>query len=119
MNFTCKESDADGDATSVRERQRGLREKRCRARRCESGRVGVPMGLCKRHGSVSDPRAVPEERSPEGSSASEESEDTAEGSDSEGSEGTVGSRSEEGSAMKKSSRKPSRRTSAKDRPDNA
>ena len=50
-----------------------------RARRCESRRVSVLMGLCKRHGSVSDPRAVPEERSPEGSSASEESEDTAEG----------------------------------------
>ena len=42
-----------------------------RARRCESRRVSIPMGLCKRHGSVSDPRAVPEERSPEGSSDSE------------------------------------------------
>ena len=47
-----------------------------RARRCESRRVSVPRGLCKRLGSASDPRAVPEERSPEGSSASEEREDT-------------------------------------------
>ena len=51
-----------------------------RARRCESRRVSVMMGLCKRLGSVSDPRAVPEERSPEGSSASEGRECPAEGS---------------------------------------
>ena len=57
-----------------------MRERRCRARRCESGRVSVLMGLCKRHRSVSDPRAVPEERSPEGRSDSEGSEGTAESS---------------------------------------
>ena len=72
--------------------------------------MGVPRGLCKRHGSVSDPRAVPEERSPEGSASSEESEDTTENRcASDGSEDAT----EGSSAMKK----PSRRPSAKDRPD--
>ena len=59
------------DKTRGRELQRGMRERRCRARRCKSRRVSVPRGLCKRLGSVSDPRAVPEKRSPESRSTSE------------------------------------------------